>query len=952
MKPINLKISAFGPYKDEVFIDFTLLGTNGIFLITGDTGAGKTSIFDAICFALYNQPSGVNRSIESLRSDYSKDETDTFVEFTFSHKNKKYFIKRNVPYKKQNRKTKTIAEATLIIDDSEIITGVKEVTMKVNEILGIDDKQFKQISMIAQGEFLKLLFASSDERSKIFRKIFDTSLFYNVSEKLKEKYLKTKKLYEEKASILDNEISHINWDIDISDKTIEEIITLLNEKNKEDELICEKEKNKASALDSEIEILIKDIEIKRTINNDIKLFEEKKILFENLKNDFEEKTQIKINIEDNEIYKPIFKKYVDVLNNIRLKEIDKKKYETNITKYNNLISNLNLEYISLEELKELIQENKLILEKLENNKKIESKINELKLYNESNKNIINENNELLNTIEKLEKEILSDNSLIIYEKEKQEKEIRDKKINELNDSLNEINKLEKEKEVLTTRLQESIKKYTDFNQKFIEEENKFLCNQAGILAKDLKENCPCLVCGSKVHPNKASLIKDVLSKDELDKQKNILDNLNEIRNKYVNELSIINSNLNKLDKEKINIELNKLKEFVIDLDTLYNNVKKHDNNKILLETYKNSVRKNENIINNIKNNIASINVLEKQMYISSIDIITLKNKVENDEANESKYNEYNAILNENKAKYDVVVVDIENNSVIKDDLLHQLANIKQPKVAYTDDEIKVLKKETSDYFNEYNLTIKEIENLKDKIKDFKYTDLNEYLTKLEKLKDERKSMSNEIFIRFDNNTKVYNSIIKKQKEIEFIMKEYSNYKKLSDTANGNITGKSKIIFEHFVQASYFNEVIKNSNLRLELMTNGQFELIRKSEAKSLNDKVSLELEIIDHYTGKIRGVKSLSGGESFKTSLALALGLSDTIQNYAGGIVVETMFIDEGFGSLDSDSLEQALETLYDLSTDNRLIGIISHVSELKSRIDNKINIKKTSTGSVINIEK
>lgn len=952
MKPINLKISAFGPYKDEVFIDFTLLGTNGIFLITGDTGAGKTSIFDAICFALYNQPSGANRTIEALRSDYSKNDIDTFVEFTFNHKNKKYFVKRNVPYKKEGRKTKTVADATLVIDDNEIITGVKDVTSKINEILGIDVKQFKQISMIAQGEFLKLLFADSDERSKIFRKIFDTSLFFDVSEKLKEKYLTTKKLYEGKASILENEISHINWDVDIEDKTIDEIITLLEEKNKEDELICEKEKNKALQLDTEIEILIKDIEIKKTINNDIKLLETKNELLKKLKEDYENKTKIKLNIEDNEIYKPIFKRYNEVINIIKVKELERNKYEENILNYNDLLNNLNDKYNCLEDLKNLIHTNKLILEKLSNNKKIKLKIDELKLYNESNKNIINDNNELLDKIECLEKEILNDNSLVIYEKAKQEKEIREKRLNELNESLNEINNLEKEKENLTFKLQDSIKKYTEFNKKFIDEENKFLCNQAGILAKELKDDCPCLVCGSTIHPNKASLIKDVLSKEELDKQKIILDNLNDTRNKNVNDLNIINSNLNKFDKQKINLELSELKEKNVDLNLLYNKVKNNDNNKKLLDTYKINVKNNENIINNIKNNIASIEALEKQIYNTNLEYDTLFNTIKLDEENESKYNNYNNALNENKAKYDVVVKDIENNKQIKDELIKELSTVKKPEINYDDDEIKLLKKEVNDYFNDYNLTTNEISNLNVKLKDQKYTDLSEYTNKYEKLKEERNSMSNEVFIRFDNNKKVYNSVVKKKIEIEEIMKDYSNYKKLSDTANGNINGKSKILFEHFVQASYFNEVIKNSNLRLELMTNGQFELIRKSESKNLNDKVSLELEIIDHYTGKKRGVKSLSGGESFKTSLALALGLSDTIQNYAGGIVVETMFIDEGFGSLDSDSLEQALETLYDLSTDNRLIGIISHVSELKSRIDNKINIKKTSNGSIINIEK
>ena len=246
----------------------------------------------------------------------------------------------------------------------------------------------------------------------------------------------------------------------------------------------------------------------------------------------------------------------------------------------------------------------------------------------------------------------------------------------------------------------------------------------------------------------------------------------------------------------------------------------------------------------------------------------------------------------------------------------------------------------------------QIKQLEEKTKDKEISDIDNLNNELLKLRIEKNNMNDDLIIKYDNNVKIYDSITLKFKEIESINRKYSNYKKLSDTANGNLIGKNKIIFEHFVQASYFNEIIKNSNFRLDIMTNGQFELIRKEVATSLNDKVSLDLEIVDHYTGKIRSIKSLSGGESFKASLALALGLSDTIQNYAGGIVVETMFIDEGFGSLDSDSLEQALATLYDLTNGNRLIGIISHVSELKSRIDSKIYISKTANGSTIKIEK
>ena len=206
-------------------------------------------------------------------------------------------------------------------------------------------------------------------------------------------------------------------------------------------------------------------------------------------------------------------------------------------------------------------------------------------------------------------------------------------------------------------------------------------------------------------------------------------------------------------------------------------------------------------------------------------------------------------------------------------------------------------------------------------------------------------------LRYKTNKKVYENIVEQYNKNIDINKNYSMYKILSDTANGTISGKSKILFEQYVQSTYFNEIIKNSNYRLDIMTLGRYELRKKNDQQNLKDKVGLDLEVMDNYTGKIRDIKSLSGGESFKASLSLALGLSDTIQNYAGGIVVDTMFIDEGFGSLDSDSLEQALKTLNDLTSNNCLIGIISHVNELKQRIDKKIIVSKSTSGSTIKIE-
>ena len=956
MKPINIKISAFGPYKGLETVDFTKLGSNGIFLITGDTGSGKTSLFDAICFALYNQPSGTNRTVDSLRSDYADDETDTFVEFEFTHKENKYVIKRNVPYKKKNRKTKTVAEATLIINDKDIIIGVKEVTNKIIEILGIDDKQFKQIAMIAQGEFLKLLFATSDERSKIFRKIFDTSIYYKISELLKEKFLKTKREYDDKNNILKNEIEHINWDKDISNLTILEIIKLLNEENEKDKIIVLEEKEKRKKLDEKIELLIKDIEIKKNINADILNLKNKTSELNNLKSNYDEMLLIKNDIKLSELLNPLNKELNLYENNLINNNKLKIEYENYLNEEEINLQKLKEKYLNLEQVKDQVKKDNIVLEKLKQNINIKK---EIKLLNEEKEKLKNCNDILLKNKkerEEIQEYILNDKSYINLEKARDEDKVNKEKIKEYNDIIISYNDNLEYKEKLKFELENDIKNYEIHNNEYVLEESKFLRNQAGILAKELSPNKPCLVCGSKNHPSKAELINDVLSKEELDNLKVNLDLLNEKRNNSINNLNLINAKLNEVDIEKINTEKTKLEAIKFDFDKLLNDCKIFDQKKLTLNDLNNSILKNEDDVKRYNNIISNLESLEKQIFNFDINLEDLEKEINNNETYikniTTSYNDLNSSIKEIKGKYDVVLSNIENETKNKEKVLNEINNIDKPTNLYNTNEIVIIKKENDNYFNSYDILKTQIKQLEEKTKDKEISDIDNLNNELLKLRIENNNMNDDLIIKYDNNVKIYDSISLNFKEIESINRKYSNYKKLSDTANGNLIGKNKIIFEHFVQASYFNEIIKNSNFRLDIMTNGQFELIRKEVATSLNDKVSLDLEIVDHYTGKIRSIKSLSGGESFKASLALALGLSDTIQNYAGGIVVETMFIDEGFGSLDSDSLEQALATLYDLTNGNRLIGIISHVSELKSRIDSKIYISKTANGSTIKIEK
>ena len=414
MKPLTLKISAFGPFKDEIEIDFSSISDSKIFLITGDTGSGKTSIFDAICYCLYNVSSGTNRTIDSLRSDYASKDTVTYVELKFSHKNKTYTIYRSPSYMKEGRKTKTQAEATLTYDDV-VIDGVKQVTDKVTEILGIDDKQFKQISMLAQGEFLKLLLATSDERSKIFRKIFDTSIYNTLSEKLKNRYLTIKKKYDESNLILENEIAHIDWDIDTSDMLTEEIIKKLNDLIDEDKKTVQKINSKINELNEQKQKLNNIITLAKIDNENINMYDKLQIKYQELSKNKPKYDLLEKDIEINKILIPINNEIIKISNYLNEKSNYLQKIEKEIVDINELYNKLLNKYQQLNSKKEELNELNIIKNKLQNNKKIYDQIEENNKYIESfNKD---ELNNIINKITKLE-ELTKENTIKINQKKK------------------------------------------------------------------------------------------------------------------------------------------------------------------------------------------------------------------------------------------------------------------------------------------------------------------------------------------------------------------------------------------------------------------------------------------------------------------------------------------------------------------------------------------------------
>ena len=888
MKPLKIKISAFGPYKNCIDIDFEKLGESGIFLITGDTGAGKTTIFDSISFALFGEVSGSNRPVPSVRSDFADNDTETFVELEFTHKNKKYKIRRNPAYERTKKRgegtTKTSADASLEYDD-KVISGTKNVDIKIEEILGINSKQFKQISMLAQGEFLKILFAESKDRTEIFRRIFDTDIYNQIAKRLADKTRIAKAELEQLKDYFAINSSNIVWKDgiqsvqpkDVNELFIQEILEKLQQEikvNSEQFGKCQEQISKQSDENSKME---KEITAQKDKNDKIdrcqKLQEEQKVL--------QEKQE---DIKQKEI---LIQKSQEIINKILPKEDKKKELEKEISQKQKVLQDIS-EKIELGKKKE--EKFKQILELIEIIKVQFQKYSELK----------DGKTELEDKIKKLQ--------VIIKEQE-------NKKIASEN-----AQKIEAEWEKLSTEV--------------LEKEKEFFREQAGILAEKLKENEPCPVCGSLHHPNLAIKSKSVLTKEELDNLKEKEEKNRKILTDATNKVTEINSKIETLIKEfgeKPDVELynKKYAEISEELEKAYNqlndNYKKIMLKDIVIESFEYDIFK-EKITNKISKEREEFLKLQTQQEENKKQIDELLQK------QEKAQNDYQNTLKE---------LGFENEEQYKKSVLNN-------------SQIEIFSKEIEKYKTDVTINATKLEEIQKEIKGFEKVDLTAKIQEFNNKKQELENMRRqqmEYHRIFENNNRILVDLQTNSKKLDSKIKEFTMVEDLSKIANGTVYGKRRIEFEQFVQASYFDMVIIEANKRLLKMTDNRFLLVRKESSERVSDKIGLELEVIDNYNGKRRDVKSLSGGEAFKAALSLALGLSDVIQSYSGGIVVDTMFIDEGFGSLDTESREQAINTLNQLTDNHKLIGIISHVTELKERIDKKVIVTKSTEGSKITIE-
>ena len=909
MRPVTLTMSAFGPYAGETTIDFSKLGKSGIYLITGDTGAGKTTIFDAIVYALYGETTDEAREAKMLRSKYADSHTDTFVKLTFENNGKTYTVKRNPEYwrpkKRGNGKTKQTSDAELILPNGTPVTNTKEVTVKITEILGIDREQFMRIAMIAQGDFRKLLLASTEERKGIFRQIFSTENYEKLQKRLSEEFNAAKR----EADQVQNSIAQYIREIICIPGTEEEALiqkAIVGELSDAETLLTlahmnEGDEQTAAALDDRMKQIDRQLE---AINKDLgKLKEYQKAQKE---------------------AKAVEKK----LNAAAEKLADA---EASLVKAQEA-------HKEAEAITDAIGEIKAELPRYDDHeaakKDLAASEKELRAQQATLQEADKKQTAAEETLGKLKEERQSlDGSAESKLKAEQKHDEADKQKKQLSNIKKAVTQYTKQKAAFEEEektCEAAITRATHLQASYNKLHDAFLREQAGILAEALADGQPCPVCGSIHHPSPAAKTAEAPTKETLDAAKAAA----EEAQKEADALSAACANKRG--------ELNGRKEAL-------------------------TTQLSENEISADIAGAAA--VIQKTITLLNAEIKEQKERIKNEQAKLDRKNELDKLIPEQEKAVAQWKETIENtNNVIASLTATKAAQEKRcaelkealryDSKAAAEKQLKALEakrhaleaalKQAQDKVNQQKETIGHLNGQKEQLaallQNAEQLD-GEALQKQKEQSEAEKSAVNEqqktLSDRLSSNRRTHDNIAAKIKESEQLDHRYRLTQALSETANGGISGKERITLEAFIQMAYFDRIIAHANTRLLEMSGSQYEMERRKESNNNQKQSGLDIDIIDHFATGTRSVSTLSGGESFKASLSLALGLSDVVQSEAGGVRLDTMFVDEGFGTLDDDSLKNALKVLAALGEGNRLVGIISHVNELKEKIDRQIVIKK-----------
>ena len=924
MKPLKLTMSAFGSYAGKNVIDFTGQ-QQGIFLITGDTGAGKTTIFDAITYALYNQTSGGERNGNMMRSQYARPETETYVELEFLYRGQTYRVRRNPDYKITKtlkngkiREQKVPHSVELTLPDGTVFPEKKNATdAKIIEILGLTADQFSQIVMIAQGDFLKLLYTKSDERKMIFSKLFRTDIYWKIQENLRRKSMEMDERIQENDRAFEQEKSRIILLPESEELPLDELVERLRERLKD----ALKEQNLRRA---NVEELNKKITKYEEIN---KLFVSLEKIRQNGKELEARQVESKERRQQIENALKADKVLVAEQQNLRQQQTVEQSVQA-IAKMEETLTNNQEMFETLKtQLQEVEAEQKR--EAADIQKKMLALEQSFPSY-EALQNARSEEQQAKKVWEDLGK--TSEESFhkkeagiaALKEQQKQQEQV--------------VEQTKKNWEQTSLSASESAKHYEHMYEAFLKE-------QAGILAENLSAGCPCPVCGSTVHPDPAKLSDHAVTELEVEQAKKTRAAAEEKR-----DMAYAAFEAEKTEKQKLAQAVEKEEaDFVLAQTIAKQQRKEAEQNYVSLQKIAEQIREKlvyPSLAEAKKQYAAMQKALEaaeqeiakKRQKVSELAeaMNTLKGQKLAEEENQKTAKKLAAKTEKEYAKL------LEKSGFVSEETYH-LAILPERSRSK-------LEREEKEYESQCLRQQSEQKLLEKQVSGKTYTDtaeLNEQLKAEKQALKETEKTYMELHTAYENDRSVLQNCavyLEKGKKLE---SEDQVIKSLSKTANGRLSGSAKIDFETYIQRQYFKQIIHEANKRLLTMSNHQFILKLKEEANTgRKTNEGLDLSVYSLVTDSERDVKTLSGGESFLAALAMALGLSDIVERSAGAIHPDMMFIDEGFGSLDAQSRQQAIEVLAELAGDSRMVGIISHVTELKEQIDRKLVVSRTDKGS------
>ncbi len=917
MRPLTLTLSAFGPYAGETTIPLQDLGSSGIYLITGDTGAGKTTLFDAIAFALYGEASGAHRRAEMFRSQYAQPDTPTFVEMRFLYRGETYQVRRNPAYLRPKTRgsgfTTEQAEATFTYPDGRVVTKTAAVTEAVANLLGLSREQFSQIVMIAQGDFMRLLTAETTDRLKIFRDIFNTQIYEELQEGLRAEASRLKTRWEEARTDIDRALGSLSWDDESREgqnlaallegeksPPLEELRPALEALLAADGEEAARQDRKAHALEKALE----------EVNEAVGRFSAR----EKAAKALEEETDCLAALACSE--EPLGAAYREALaegaaRDALLGEILREQ------EYGALYGELQgLEEAVARLEKDIAQTRETLQAEKDAQKSTEAQIAEIQGS--------------LRGLSTLEADLLRREGEAVRLAEEARQLAR------LMTDCKALQELQADLIKAQARYEEASERARELRGTYDALERAFLDAQAGILARSLREGEPCLVCGATQHPNPAALADHAPAEEAVQEAKAAWEKAAQRSGEESRKAGVLGEK-RRAAREDVALRSQGLPGV------------KGEGPEALLPLLEAAAARQAEALNEAENALAALKKEADRKKTLEERLPALAEAALSAEERIRKLEEALRQLETEEKNLLAAAGRLRSGLPYETAQLAQKALAeKEARKAALEENLESAKTAWEAWKKSRSESAAAVEALRAQVQDSDPLDGPALLERRQALEGEKKALSaarEAVSLRLLNNRRAFEEISRGEDTLMEAEQAWSQVQTLSDTANGTLGGKQKITLETYVQMAFFDRILAKANVRLMMMTGGRLELKRREEGGNQR-KSGLELDVVDHYNGSQRSARTLSGGESFQASLSLALGLSDEIQARAGGIQMDSLFVDEGFGSLDEGALHQAMNALLQLSQGgNRLVGIISHVTELKERIDRQVVVTKKKTG-------